>query len=206
MRGKAISYRIHTPSGFSCLSIPYIGEQNMNIGGGRKIFERGGGELAPGGTCSPCHCGARRGSEPPAALAIPAAAVPEGRRAPGGTCTPCPGGEDHLKRRSSSPPVPPSPWLPALHPVNKQKPLVVQVPPPAKPWGCKGRSPLHKKAKNLPLPRRGRGSFFVYFAGGFAPGTPALNRLRHLQNLPSRCPTGERNPRFNAKPTGSGSA
>ena len=26
---------------------------------------------------------------------------------PGGTCSPCPGGEDHLKRRSSSPPVPP---------------------------------------------------------------------------------------------------
>ena len=24
--------------------------------------------------------------------------------------------------------------------------------------GCKGRSPLHKKTKNLPLPRRGRGS------------------------------------------------
>ena len=27
--------------------------------------------------------------------------------APGGTGSPCPGGEDHLKRRSSSPPVPP---------------------------------------------------------------------------------------------------
>ena len=26
---------------------------------------------------------------------------------PSGTCSPCPGGEDHLKRRSSSPPVPP---------------------------------------------------------------------------------------------------
>ena len=25
------------------------------------------------------------------------------------------------------------------------------------PRGCKGRSPLHKKTKNLPLPRRGRG-------------------------------------------------
>ena len=33
---------------------------------------------------------------------------------PGGTGSTCPGGEDHLKRRSSSPPVPPSPWLPAL--------------------------------------------------------------------------------------------
>ena len=41
-----------------------------------------------------------------------------------------------------------------------------------------------------PLPRRGRGCPKVYFAGGFAPGTPAFNRLRHLQNLPSRCPAG----------------
>ena len=39
-----------------------------------------------------------------------------------------------------------------------------------------------------PLPRRGRGRLKVYFAGGFAPGTPALNRLRHLQSLPSRYP------------------
>ena len=31
------------------------------------------------------------------------------------------------------------------------------MPLPVQPWGCKGRSPLHKKTKNLPLPRRGRG-------------------------------------------------
>ena len=42
-----------------------------------------------------------------------------------------------------------------------------------------------------PLPRRGRGEkFLVYFAGGSAPGTPALNRLRHLQILPYRCLAG----------------
>ena len=41
-----------------------------------------------------------------------------------------------------------------------------------------------------PLPLRGRGRFLVYFAGGFAPGTPAFNRLRHLQNLPSKYPAG----------------
>ena len=39
-----------------------------------------------------------------------------------------------------------------------------------------------------PLPRRGRGRLKVYFAGGGAPGTPALNRLRHLQLLPYRYP------------------
>ena len=32
------------------------------------------------------------------------------------------------------------------------------VPRPIQPRGCKGRSPLHKKTKNLPLPRRGRGT------------------------------------------------
>ena len=41
-----------------------------------------------------------------------------------------------------------------------------------------------------PLPLRGRGCPKVYFAGGFAPGTPALNRLRHLQILPYRCLAG----------------
>ena len=43
-------------------------------------------------------------------------------------------------------PGPPSPWLPALFTVDKQKPLVVQVPPLAQAWGCKGRSPLHPRA------------------------------------------------------------
>ena len=41
-----------------------------------------------------------------------------------------------------------------------------------------------------PLPHRGRGCPKVYFAGGFAPGTPALNRLRHLQSLPCGHPAG----------------
>ena len=38
----------------------------------------------------------------------------------------------------------------------------------------------------------GRGRPKVYFAGGFAPGTPTLNRPRHLQTLPSRHPAGRR--------------
>ena len=58
-------------------------------------------------------------------------------------------------------------------------------------WGCRSALPLvyfpapHSPS---PLPRRGRGSHKVYFAGGFAPGTPALNRLRHLQTVPNRYP------------------
>ena len=43
----------------------------------------------PGGTGSTCRSCPRR------------------EMYPCGTCYPCPGGEDHLKRRSSSPPVPP---------------------------------------------------------------------------------------------------
>ena len=42
-----------------------------------------------------------------------------------------------------------------------------------------------------PLPQRGRGCPKVYFAGGFAPRTPAVNRLRLLQSLPSRYPAAE---------------
>ena len=41
-----------------------------------------------------------------------------------------------------------------------------------------------------PSPSGEGGCLKVYFAGGFAPGTPALNRLRHLLKLPCRCPAG----------------
>ena len=41
-----------------------------------------------------------------------------------------------------------------------------------------------------PFPGGEGGDFLVYFAGGFAPGTPALNRLRHLQSLPLWYPAG----------------
>ena len=59
-------------------------------------------------------------------------------------------------------------------------------------WGCRSALPLVFLPAPYPpdprsqsaLPRWGRGSPKVYFAGGFAPGTPALNRLRHLQFLP----------------------
>ena len=71
--------------------------------------ERG---LAPGGGCAPArHLFALPlwgGACPNAALARPATVENSmGGLPPRGTCYPCPGGEDHLKRRSSSPPVPP---------------------------------------------------------------------------------------------------
>ena len=43
---------------------------------------------------------------------------------------------------------------------------VEPVPPGFSPRGCKGRSPLHKKTKNLPLPRRGRGGGGLSFPFG----------------------------------------
>ena len=72
---------------------------------------------------------------------------------PGGTCYPCPGGEDHLKRRSSSPPVPPSPWLPALPPRKQTETCGRAGAELGSARGCKGRSPLHKNnLKSPPFP------------------------------------------------------
>ena len=68
--------------------------------------------------------------------------------------------------------------------------------PPHVPGGCVPFSSPANPAFSVvsapyppsPLPRRGRGSPKVYFAGGFAPGTPALDRSRHLQTFPNRSP------------------
>ncbi len=60
-------------------------------------------------------------------------------------------------------------------------------------WGCRSILPLVFFFAPIPLPPfpSGEGGHpKVYFAGGFAPGTPALNRLRHLQTVPSRYPEG----------------
>ena len=106
-----------------------------------------------------------------------AAVVPGGRGGrmnPSGTCSSCPGGEDHLKRRSSSPPVPP---LLGWRHCPKKGGSVCFAPKHKLPSalgaclagtisaarvqsrGCKGRSPLHEKNLGLPLPagKGGRG-------------------------------------------------
>ena len=61
--------------------------------------------------------------------------------------------------------------------------------PAAPAVSCLGRPHPPDPRSQSALPRR-EGGFLVYFAGGFAPGAPALNRLRHLQSLPNRCPAG----------------
>ena len=112
--------------------------------GGICLFPAPGGAPVSGGIAPALQ--ARR------ALAAPCGAEPQRHlftlpRGRGPSQTP-----PSLATDSSISPGPPSPWLPALSPVNKQEPLVVQVPSLAQARGCKGRSPLHKKTKNLPLP------------------------------------------------------
>ena len=97
---------------------------------------------------------------------------------PCGTCSPSPGGEDHLKRRSSSPPVPPLLGCRHCSPVprpNRNAPPGAANAEGKPPSGhllgrfCKcrrrsnagdarGEAPCIRKQKNLPLPRRGRGA------------------------------------------------
>ena len=89
-------------------------------------------------------------------------------------------------------------WLRPLHPRHQTacgtySPCRSGTRRAACPSGRRVNLPHHESLAPIPptpLPRRGRGSPKVYFAGGFAPGTPALNRLRHLQTLPYRCPAG----------------
>ena len=131
---------------FSLLSFPH--PPNPLPGGKGEIitlFRRG---LRPRHPCT----------EPLAALTEPAVQVLSGWLARAALARPAPGERTISNAAvasatdSSISPGPPSPWLPALPPVNKQKPLVVQVPRPSQPRGCKGRSPLHKKTLILPLP------------------------------------------------------
>ena len=52
----------------------------------------------------------------------------------------------------------------------------------------------------VPLPGGKGESQSLFRRGGFAPGTPALNRLRHMQTLPYRCPAGGLPGRSAARP------
>ena len=78
------------------------------------------------------------------------------RQAPGGTCSPCPGGEDHLKRRSSISPGPPSPWLPALFIGNRFLPFSRRT-VGLVPGDARGGAPCMKKPWAPPSPE-GKGA------------------------------------------------
>ena len=144
------------------------------------------------------------GIKPLAALIVPAKQVPGG-----GAClvcrlptlplacfsapippTPFPGGEGGESKFSYARGF--APCIPATEPVRHSQSLPSRYPAGACPVGRLPILPLvYFSAPNPPAPiPAGRGRFLVYFAGGFAPGTPAFNRLRHLQSLPSRYPEG----------------
>ena len=63
-----------------------------------------------------------------------------------------------------------------------------------KEWGGRGGSAFPFFSAPYPpnpLPRRGRGRIKVFLCKGASPlASPALNRLRHSQSLPNRCPAG----------------
>ena len=164
----------------------------MAGGGGKK---RGGARWGAGGAC-PCAAPARRALAAPAGvacllcrlLALPPRCLVGGAGdcSPCGTCSPSPGGEDHLKRRSSSPPVPPLLGCRHCSPVprpNRNAPPSRQRRGASPPSGhlhgrfCKcrrrsnagdarGGAPCIRKQKNLPLPRRGRGAGGISFPFG----------------------------------------
>ena len=73
-------------------------------------------------------------------------------------------------------------------------PQVQPVPLPAQARGCKGRSPLHKKTKNLPLPRRGRG------LGGW--GQERKLRAGLAGDQKGKPPSGFRNGNVSRRPAG----
>ena len=94
------------------------------------------------------------------------------RQAPGSTCSTCPGGEDHLKRRSSSPPVPP--LLGCRHCPKKNVSVGFAANHGFNPRECKGRSPLHEITLILPLPA-GKGG------GGMGAGKKTKGRVGRRQ-------------------------
>ncbi len=100
-------------------------------------------------------------------------------------CIPAPEPEAALARRALAVPAGVHRGLVASSPCRPcpRRGACLLCRPPTVPFAC-----FPAPYPPDPLPQRGRGRPKVYFAGGFAPGTPAFNRLRHLQNLPSGCP------------------
>ena len=159
--------------------------------------------LCPAGACLLC----RLPTPPLASLSAPYPPAPLPRRGRGRPrffhargSAPCIPGAEPKRRREQGRTTRPAGACPAGHPPDSAaavpgggRACFVACCPPA-------FSLLPAPYPPAPLPRRGRGSPKVYFAGGFAPGTPALNRLRHLQSLPYRFPA-QGSLRFGVKPT-----
>ena len=162
--------------------------------------------MCPGGTGYPCRCGALRGAQGGGRLLIlplaflfapyPPSPLPRwGRGRPkvyfAGGFAP---GTPALDRSRHLQP------LPSGHPGGRTR-AALAIPAAVVPGGGLALfavrlpclyllfCPLSPRPRSQSaLPQRGRGSPKVYFAGGFAPGTPALDRSRHLQTFPNRSP------------------
>ena len=162
---------------------------------------------AESGTGCTCVAGARRGGLPGRSAGRRALAVPGGglaRQVAGSPCLELYWLPPSPLTRARRAPFPAGRGIPKVYfaggfapgtpALNRLRHL--QTPPCRSPAGdLPGRSPARPTFSFIsfphpPAPLRGRGSPKVYFAGGFAPGTPALNRLRHLQTLPYRNPAG----------------
>ena len=113
---------------------------------------------------------------PPAAPAIPAAVENSMGAFPRRHWLDLPRGRGPSQTPKFLSPGPPSPWLPALPPVDKQNSLVVQVPPGFKPGDARGEAPCIRKLKSPPSPP-GKG------VGGIGGKNKAKGRV-------SRQPTG----------------
>ena len=149
-RGRFFSFLMQGASPLASPRLNPRGAYNPCQAGARR-------GACPGGTGYPCRLRPRRGAQGGGRLPALPLWCPQGGLAPARHLLVLPRGRGPSQTPKFLSPGPPSPWLPALPPVNKQKPLVVQVPRPSQLRGCKGRSPLHKKTLILPLPRRGRG-------------------------------------------------
>ena len=107
------------------------------------------------------------------------------------------------QRRQATPAVPERQGQPAT---SRASP-----PPPARdtrpcsgaarvqPRGCKGRSPLHKKTKNLPLPRRGR-ALCERGAGGI--GAESKLKAGAAGDKQGKPPTGDSGGKVSRQPAG----
>ena len=118
-------------------------------------FPEAAGGLAFFAASLPCLSGSRRGAWRFWSPAYPAAVVPTGGLNPAGTCYPCPGGEDHLKRRSSSPPVPPLLGCRRFSQESASDDLAANH--GFSPGDARGEAPCIRKPKVSPFPA-GRGS------------------------------------------------
>ena len=103
----------------------------------------------------------------------------KGGYSPCGTCSPCPGGEDHLKRRSSSPPVPPLLGWRHCSPVPRPNRHALQgIGTPPQPRLARDKAPRRVPGRQLQSVPRG-------FSSGDARGGAPCMKITLVSPLPA---------------------